>query len=59
MDEGLDAARQVFGDVDIKVSAQAYLERFYRSLGFEVVGPVYLEDGIPHLPMIRRIVVDI
>jgi ElaA protein len=37
----------------IHVSAQAYLVEFYRSLGFEQVGPGYLEDGIPHLGMDR------
>lgn len=36
-----------------RLSAQSHLERFYGSLGFEVSGPGYLEDGIPHLPMVR------
>ncbi len=36
---------------DIRISAQAYLEEFYRSLGFDRCGENYLEDGIPHLPM--------
>lgn len=38
----------------IRIGAQAYLERFYRSLGFERAGEDYLEDDIPHLPMVRR-----
>ncbi len=38
----------------IKISAQCYLEQFYTSLGFEGVGGSYLEDGIPHLAMIRK-----
>lgn len=37
-----------------RLSAQSHLERFYRSLGFDVSGPGYLEDGIPHLPMVRQ-----
>ena len=37
----------------IELGAQAYLERFYAGLGFEVCGPDYLEDGIPHKPMRR------
>lgn len=36
----------------IKIGAQAYLEPFYQSLGFEPVSEVYLEDGIPHLDML-------
>ncbi|MDP6933270.1 MAG: GNAT family N-acetyltransferase [Myxococcota bacterium] len=53
MEEGLVRVNQTWGPVAVKVSAQAHLERFYRSLGFEVVGEGYLEDGIEHLPMTR------
>jgi ElaA protein len=37
----------------IKIGAQAYLENFYGSLGFRRCGENYLEDGIPHLPMLK------
>jgi ElaA protein len=37
----------------VQIGAQAYLERFYRGFGFVPVGAPYLEDGIPHLHMIR------
>jgi ElaA protein len=37
----------------IKISAQAHLEAFYRQYGFVTTGPVYPEDGIPHLDMLR------
>jgi predicted GNAT family N-acyltransferase len=37
----------------ICISAQAHLQRFYRSLGFEAVSDPYLEDGIPHIEMLR------
>jgi len=36
----------------IMISAQAYLKRFYGSLGFDVVSEDYLEDGIPHCDML-------
>lgn len=36
----------------ITIGAQAYLEKFYQSLGFKPVSEVYLEDGIPHLDML-------
>lgn len=39
--------------VPIRIGAQLYLERFYRSFGFERAGADYLEDDIPHLPMLR------
>ena len=37
----------------IRISAQAYLLRFYATLGFEQVGDAYDEDGIPHIEMLR------
>jgi len=35
----------------IRLDAQTYLRDFYESLGFEVCGREFLEDGIPHVPM--------
>lgn len=37
----------------IKISAQQYIKQFYASLGFIEQGEIYLEDGIPHICMIR------
>ncbi len=39
---------------DIKLSAQNHLRNFYGKHGFEPVSDVYLEDGIPHIDMLRR-----
>jgi ElaA protein len=44
----------LFGSWDIKIGAQKYLIGFYESLGFKRVGEEYLEDGIPHVYMIRK-----
>jgi ElaA protein len=41
------------GDVPIRIGAQAYLERFYRELGFARASDLYDEDGIPHVEMVR------
>jgi ElaA protein len=41
------------GDQPIVLHAQAYLEDWYRRLGFEPTGPVFDEDGIDHIPMRR------
>jgi len=38
----------------IRLSAQAYLQSFYESLGFKVIGTPYLEDDIPHIEMLKR-----
>lgn len=40
---------------DIKISAQEYTLEFYKNLGFEVCGPAFLEDGIPHVPMLMSL----
>lgn len=37
----------------IKISAQIYLVIFYESHGFKTKGDRYMEDGIPHIRMIR------
>lgn len=42
---------QLHFDAPIKISAQLYLEKFYRSLGFTSVSAPYLEDDIPHIAM--------
>lgn len=47
-----EMAQQFAGD-SIKISAQTYLREFYESYGFVVSGDEYLEDGIPHFPMVR------
>ncbi|WP_350286723.1 GNAT family N-acetyltransferase [uncultured Croceitalea sp.] len=38
----------------IELSAQTYLMKFYVGLGFETFGEEYLEDGIPHIRMIKH-----
>ena len=37
---------------DIRISAQLYLEEFYKSFGFKSVTEQYLEDNIPHIEML-------
>ena len=41
------------GAQPIRIGAQCYLEKFYSELGFRRAGPDYVEDGIPHLEMLR------
>lgn len=50
--EGLmRAALDVTGDRDVVLDAQSPLAPWYATFGFEVAGPEFLEDGIPHVPM--------
>lgn len=54
MEKSMENVKILFGDTPIKIGAQAYLIRFYESLGFISTGENYLEDGIPHVKMIRN-----
>lgn len=54
MKDAIQAVLTHFNETVIHVSAQMYLERFYYELGFQQVGDGYLEDGIPHIGMIRK-----
>jgi len=53
MQAGIDKARELAPGCEIHVSAQSYLERFYGSLGFRTISAEYIEDGIPHVDMVR------
>ncbi len=37
----------------VKISAQEHLEKYYNQHGFERVSHMYLEDGIPHISMLK------
>ncbi len=38
---------------NIKISAQHHLQSFYSQQGFVTLSDMYLEDGIPHINMLR------
>lgn len=41
------------GNKPNRISAQAYLQKFYEQHGFIHTGKSYLEDNIPHIEMLR------
>lgn len=41
------------GSQAIRIGAQVYLKSFYESFGFNTISEVYIEDGIPHVEMLR------
>ncbi len=45
---------KLFQTKTIIISAQSHLISFYNNLGFYSVGNEYLEDGIPHIEMIKN-----
>ena len=52
--EGLVRCAEVWPGQPIRIGAQARLETFYLRHGFVTVGEPYIEDGIPHLEMLRQ-----
>ncbi|WP_242203287.1 GNAT family N-acetyltransferase [Aestuariivivens insulae] len=53
MHASIKAVKDYFNETVIKISAQCYLRNFYINLGFVAVGAAYLEDGIPHIAMVK------
>ena len=54
VEESIQYIEDNFIEKTILISAQTYLTKFYNSLGFIQQGEGYLEDGIPHIKMIRN-----
>lgn len=48
----IDETKRLFPGKSIQIQAQAYLQKFYTSFGFQAISAVYLEDNIPHLDMV-------
>lgn len=53
MEASIQAIKSKFNTNSIRISAQCYLKKFYNNLGFKEVGEEYLEDGIPHIEMVK------
>lgn len=56
MSEGVEKLREISPGASVLLSAQAHLEAFYGSFGFTRVSEDYMEDGIPHLDMVLKLI---
>ena len=56
MIDSMEYIKQNIKGEKIELSAQKYLNKFYKDLGFYKIGEDYLEDGIPHQRMIFDLV---
>ena len=54
MNNSIKAINNHYKTKIIKISAQCYLNKFYTNLQFKPIGEKYLEDGIPHIAMLRE-----
>lgn len=53
LEASVKAINDFYHTSTIKLSAQQYLIDFYKFHGFKTFGEGYLEDGIPHIAMIK------
>lgn len=51
--EAVRFTEKCFPAEGIRIGAQARLEKFYASFGFQTAGDIYDEDGIPHIDMVK------
>ena len=54
LQDGIQVAEDTFKAEEIVIEAQVYAIPFYAKEGFITVSEEFLEDGIPHVRMIRR-----
>ena len=53
MVEGIARTANVWPNRPVRIAAQSRLERFYAGLGFRTASAPFIEDGIPHVEMLR------
>jgi ElaA protein len=54
MQQSLDVLYNLWGMQPVRIGAQLYLKVFYESLGFIQTSEAYMEDGIPHIEMVKE-----
>ena len=54
MSRSIQQIESLFNTKTIRIGAQQYLKKFYESLGFVPTGQDYMEDGIPHMYMVKN-----
>ena len=53
--EAVQVFRATPGVTKVKLGAQTHALGFYAALGFQAVGEVYMDAGIPHQDMVRTL----
>ncbi|HLO69995.1 MAG TPA: GNAT family N-acetyltransferase [Flavipsychrobacter sp.] len=53
MELSVEKAIESYGTGPIRIGAQLYLKAFYERFGFNINSAEYIEDGIPHIEMLR------
>ena len=53
MEAGVELVRDRLGKKQVYIEAQCYAIGFYEKVGFRVASEEFMEDGIPHVVMLR------
>ena len=53
MAEAVKRHAQLYPSQPNRIGAQQRLEKFYQGFGFKTASDMYIEDGIPHIEMLR------
>ena len=51
--KGLQLMEEKWHTKEARISAQAYLQKYYATFGFEVQSEIYIEDQLPHIEMAK------
>ena len=55
MEKSIEEIKKHFTVKKLSVHAQTQARGFYEKMGFEVVSDEFLEEGVPHVTMTRKI----
>lgn len=53
--EALESIARERGFAKAKLNSQTHAESFYQKLGYTAVSDIFMEEGIPHLTMIKHL----
>ena len=56
LEAGIKTAKEKMNASKIEIEAQTYARSLYEKVGFQKVSEEFLEDGIPHIRMILKII---
>lgn len=54
LEKSLEVIEKSYGKVNVVLGGQVYIQKFYEKFGFKATSEEYLEDGIPHVDMLRE-----
>jgi predicted GNAT family N-acyltransferase len=53
--KALEEIAEAMGVSQVKLHGQTHAEGFYQKLGYHTSSPIFMEDGIPHILMVKEL----